>query len=139
MNTMQLLQEIDLHSENCVIIGSGILSAYGIRQSNDIDVVVNEETYRTLASNNRFAAAETHGRAILTDELFEIGTSWYVLGKDRDLDDLKNQSVVIDGVRYVTLAFLLAVKKSWITEDDVRQKDIDDVALIEDYLTQYNQ
>jgi hypothetical protein len=34
------------------------------------------------------------------------------------------------------LDFLLAVKKSWLQDDDVRQKDIDDVELIENYLVE---
>ena len=136
MNISKSLQEIGLHTENCVVIGSSILSAYGIRGTDDIDVVTDSETYDRLASNVRFDEAEDHGREVLTDELFEIGTSWGVLDKDQTLDDLTEHSTVIDGVRYVTITFLLAVKKSWLLDEEVRQKDIDDVKLIEDYLAQ---
>lgn len=34
---------------------------------------------------------------------------------------------------YISLDFLLRVKQSWLQDDDVRQKDIDDVKLIEAY------
>jgi hypothetical protein len=71
---------------------------------------------------------------VLVDEIFEIGTNWGVLGKNQAFDDLYRQSVVIDDVRYVTLEFLLAVKESWLDDDDVRQKDIDDVKLIKTFL-----
>lgn len=134
MNVLNILHEIGLNSENCVVIGSGILSAYGIRDSNDIDVITDEETYSRLVDDNRFIKAKNHGREILTNELLEIGTSWGVLGKDQTFDDLKKHSLVIEGVRYTSIKFLFKVKKSWLQDIDVRQKDIDDVKLIEDYL-----
>ena len=89
---------------------------------------------KELADKKQFTKRQNHGREILDDGLFEIGTSWGVLGKDQTFDDLQKQSVVIDGVRYVTIEFLLAVKKSWLQDDDVRQKDVDDIELIEKYL-----
>ncbi len=130
------LQEIGLNKENSVVIGSGILSALNLRASNDIDVVVPEVEYIRLADSQQFTKSQNHGCEILADELFEIGTSWGVLGKNQTFDELHKESVVIGGVRYVTIEFLLAVKKSWLQDDDVRQKDIDDVKLIEKYLAQ---
>lgn len=116
------------------MVGSGILEAKGIRNSNDVDVVCQENIYRILKQDDRFSRAESYGLEILTDELFEIGTSWGVLGKNYTFNNLIQQSVVIDGVRYITLEFLLAVKESWIKEKEIRQKDVDDVALIKVFL-----
>lgn len=134
MNTKNELNKIGLTPDNSIIIGSGILSALGIRESKDIDVVVDKETYDRLKSDSRFHKAENHGREILADDLLEIGTSWGVLGKNWSFGDFLSKSVVIDGVRYITLEFLLAVKKSWLLDKDVRQKDKDDVQMIEKYL-----
>lgn len=134
MDTRSKLTDIGLTQDNSVVIGSGILSALSLRASNDIDVVVPEAEYSRLADDQQFTKSQNHGREILADELFEIGTSWGVLGKSQTFDDLQKQSVVIDDVRYITIEFLLVVKKSWLQDDDVRQKDIDDVELIEKYL-----
>lgn len=134
MNTRTKLTDIGLTQDNSVVIGSGILSALNLRASNDIDVVVPEIEYSRLADSKQFTKTQNHGREILADDLFEIGTSWGVLGKDQSFDDPRKQSVVVDNVLYVTIEFLLAVKKSWLQDDDVRQKDIDDVELIEKYL-----
>lgn len=134
MDTRSKLRDIGLTQDNSVVIGSGILSALNLRASNDIDVVVPEVEYSRLADNKQFTKSQNHGREILVDELFEIGTSWGVLSKNQTFDDLQKQSVVIDDVRYITIEFLLAVKKSWLNDDDVRRKDIDDVELIEKYL-----
>ena len=134
MDTRSKLTDIGLTQYNSVVIGSGILSALNLRASNDIDIVVPDTEYSRLADKKQFTKRQNHGREILDDGLFEISTSWGVLGKDQTFDDLQKQSVVIDGVRYVTIEFLLAVKKSWLQDDDVRQKDVDDIELIEKYL-----
>jgi len=128
------LATLGLNARNSVVIGSGILDALGMRKSGDIDVVVDEATYARLRDGGHFQEEQRYGRSVLVDDTFEINTHWGVLGKDQTLSDLARQSVTIDDVRYITLDFLLAVKKSWLLDDDVRQKDIDDVRLIEEYL-----
>lgn len=128
------LATLGLNSRNSVVIGSGILNALGIRKSNDIDVVVDEAMYTRLRGDGRFREEQHYGRSVLVDDSFEVGTSWGVLEKDQTLSDLIKRSAIIDDVRYMTLDFLLAVKKSWLQDDDVRQMDIDDVKLIEEYL-----
>ncbi|OGZ04610.1 MAG: hypothetical protein A2604_00315 [Candidatus Liptonbacteria bacterium RIFOXYD1_FULL_36_11] len=138
MDIKRELERIGLTIENSVVIGSGILSALNIRESQDIDVTVNEDVYKRLSADSRFKKAENHGREVLTDGLLEIGTSWGVLNKDYKFDDFLGESVVIDEVRYTTLEFLLAVKQSWLLEKDARQKDIDDVELIKNYLLNKN-
>lgn len=134
MDISTKLGELGLSTDNSIVIGSGILSALSIRNSNDIDVVVDQKAYARLKQDSRFTIGQNHDREILADELFEIGTSWGVLGKEQALDDLTKNSVVIDGIRYITLEFLLAVKQSWLKDDNVRQKDIDDVKLIQEHI-----
>lgn len=128
------LATLGLNSRNSIVIGSGILNALGIRKSGDIDVVVDEATYARIKDGGHFQEEQHYGRSVLVDNNFEIGTSWGVIGKDQTLSDLVEQSITLDEVRYTTLDFLLAVKKSWLRDENVRQKDIDDVKLIEEYL-----
>ena len=123
-------------SDNAIIIGSGILSARNLRESKDIDVVVTEEKYEELSTSDRFRKAKNHGREVLTDDLFEIGTIWTAVGKTWKFDDLLDHSALIDGVRYNSVEFLLSAKKGWLADGDIRQKDVDDVKLIEGYLKQ---
>lgn len=122
MNFRAQLEDLGLNPENSIVIGSGILNALNIRESKDVDLVVDEDTYKRLAQE------------VLNDDLFEISTSWVVMGKSWTLEDLLEKSVVIEGVRYNTIEFLLGAKKSWIANSEARQKDIDDVKLIENYL-----
>lgn len=135
MNIKSKLDELGLNPDNSVIIGSGILSALDLREGKDIDVVVTEDKYKELADNSRFKKEQNHGREILVDDLFEIGTSWTVVGKTWKFNDLLSHSTIVDGVRYNTIEFLLDVKRRWIADGEGRQKDIDDVKLMEQYLT----
>lgn len=134
MNIKEKLNDLNLDSDNSIVIGSGILNALDIRESHDIDLVANKTTYERLKADGRFKISENHGREILTDELFEIGTEWGVLGRSWNFEDLSVKSVVIEGVRYSSPEFLLEVKKSWVATGESRPKDINDIKLIEDYL-----
>lgn len=128
------LRQFGLKTDNSVVIGSGILQALEIRESKDIDLVTTQEIFDHLKKSGKFSVAEDHGREILTDGKYEIGTYWKVLEKLYEFEDFEDESIVIDGVRYITLNFLYRVKKSWLHMDDVREKDTKDVYLIEKYM-----
>ena len=134
MNIKTELVSHGLHCDNSIVIGSGILQVLELRTSKDIDVVVTGEKYAELAQTDRFRKEVSRGRELLKDDVCEIGTVWYVLGKEWKFADFLVHSVVIDGVRYISLEFLLEVKRQWVQDDSVRQKDIDDVYLIEAYI-----
>ena len=138
MNIKNALDEFGLGVENAVVIGSGILQALNIRESRDIDVVTNKETYQRLCADNRLRKEKSHGQVLLANNLLEARTSWFVLGKDWDFEKLSAHSTVIDGVRYNSLQFLLKVKESWLVEGSARPKDINDIKLIKAYLKNKN-
>lgn len=133
-NFKNILEEININSDNGIIIGSGVLQALKIRDSKDIDIVVDEDTYKKLKDSNNFKTEIVYGQEVLKNEIFEIGREWFVLGKPYKFEDLKEPSTIIDDVRYITLDFLYQVKQSWIKQEKPRQKDIDDVKLIELYI-----
>ena len=130
----KVLQKLGLNSNNSIVIGSGILQARGIRKSKDMDIVVTQEIYNSLKKSGKFAISKNHGRETLADNLFEIGTSWNVLGKSYRFKDFENDSIVIDGVRFISLDFLYKAKRSWVDGGYARKKDIKDVKLIEKYM-----
>ena len=62
----------------------------------------------------------------------EIGVGWADdSGFSFVYEDLlrNNQTTVVDGVRYLNLETLLKIKKMW-----AREKDLQDIAMIERYL-----
>lgn len=130
------LQELGLNQDNSIVIGSGILETLGIRKSKDTDIVASQKIYDSLKKSGQFNVTENHGCEILADDKFEIETSWAVLGKSYRFEDFIDKSIIVDGVRYITLNFLYKAKKSWIRRKNARQKDIEDVKLIEKYMGQ---
>lgn len=134
INFKQRLDEYGLNTDNSVVIGSGVMNALGLRESADIDVVVNPETYERLRTEASFVPEVVRGKTLLTGGVFEIGTSWPVLGRDWDYRALLSVSMVIEDVRYITAQFLREAKRSWIHEAEGRDKDVVDVRILEKYL-----
>lgn len=130
----KILYKLGLNPDNSIVIGSGILEALKIRKSKDIDIVATQEIYDSLKKSGKFTVSENHGHEILADDIFEIGTSWTVLGKSYKFEDFIDKSVIIDGIRYITLDFLHKAKKRWARRRNARQKDIVDIELIETYM-----
>jgi hypothetical protein len=131
------LWKLRLNSDNSIVISSGILQALGIRNSKDIDVVVSQEMFNYLKKSGNFKVIKSQGRETLANNMFEIGTNWPVLGKSYKLEDLIKQSLIIEGVRYITIDFLYEVKKSQASKKNVSKKNIEDIKLIEKYIGKY--
>ncbi len=134
MNRLEILRKLGLGVENSIVIGSGIMGILGIRDSDDIDLVVTKDAYEKLTKNSNFHFETHYGREILVDDKIEIGVNWRTLGGLRDFEKLCENSIVIDDVRYCTLDFIYDVKKYWIDHDDSpRDKDFRDLKLIDKY------
>ena len=125
---LRRLNALGLDPANSIVVGSGIMAALGIRPAQDLDLVVSESAYQRLRRRPELVSTQVYGQAILTGDDLEIGRLWPVLGDECDLATLSQRSVVLDGVRYVSLDFLRDVKEHW-----GRDKDRRDVGLIRDY------
>jgi len=126
------LAKYNLDESNSVVIGSGILNSLGIRESRDIDAVLEEKTFQNLKKDSSLIETQNgYGAKLLTNDSVEFSDRWYIdsRGIDLSFEDLVQQSSVIDGVRYVDLELLLEIKKLW-----AREKDLKDVELIQNYL-----
>lgn len=134
MNIKAVLSETHLNSDNAIVIGSGILNALELRKSNDLEIIVPQDRYNTLLSNASFVQKERHGRTSLEQGLLNVGTTWTIVGHTWTFETLLDHSVVLDGVRYITVEFLCNAKTSWLLNGEFRQKDRDDIVLMNAYL-----
>ena len=107
MNIKQQLKKQNLPKGSYIVTGSGILSALGIRESADIDLVVSSSVLPLFSS-------ETSG-------LFEPNTDWF----GKTLDDLLPNACYIDGIPYLSLKGVVEYKARL-----AREKDKNDLALI---------
>ena len=136
MNIKEKLSELSLNTQNSIVIGSGILNALKIRESSDIDLVVDKTTYQKLKRNPLFKITKPFNRQNLEYDTFDIGLSWNIPSAHihYSFEEIFKNSQVIDDVRYISLEFLLKIKKMFLNSPIKREKDVKDIELIEKYL-----
>jgi len=131
LNIQKTLNRYSLNPGNCIVVGSGILNALKLKISKDIDITVKQETYNKLLKLSEFKVEKMYGLEILKSGNLEIGTSLNLAPSNYsyEFDELFQNSIILDNVRYLTLEFLLKIKKEWN-----RDKDRKDIEIIEKYL-----
>ncbi len=136
LNISSILKEYSLTTDNSIVIGSGILNALSIRSCNDLDIVVTAEAFKRLNLDSTFKHSFSLNTNLLVKNTLEIGQELSVKEWNKSLkfEDLKKDSIVINQVRYITLEFLLKLKNIWATNPNPREKDLNDIKVIEEYL-----
>lgn len=109
--------------EYWVLAGSGLVM-HGVREStNDIDIGCTRILFDQLAQNNDSVKTDDDGnRMLVLHDDIEVFENWHVEGITR-----------IDGLPVATVR---SIKKH--KEALGRQKDLDDIVLIDDYLSHKN-
>lgn len=129
------IKKLDLPPEQFIVIGSGILDAYGIRKAKDIDLVVDEALFAELASDSRLATEVRHGEVVRfgvwNGEPVEIWRSWETSDCTgiAGFEALMQERTEVEGINFISLEYVYAWKKA-----KKRTKDTEDIMLIERYL-----
>jgi hypothetical protein len=123
MNFKQKITELNLPEHSYIVVGSGILGALGIRESNDIDLVVDKEVYNNIEKLN-WDKGLWGDHPVLQRDVFDIGHDWY----GETAQDLLKRAQIIDGIPYLSLDEVYEWKKM-----KGREKDLHDVVLIDQY------
>jgi predicted nucleotidyltransferase len=128
MAIVQRIKDLNLPLDQLIVIGSGLLDAYGLREADDIDLVISDTLYRTLKATGRYVEGVKQDETYLVKDKLEIWLSW---GSGVDFAYLQRDGVVIDGVTFVSPNFLMARKYARGSD-----KDIKDIKLLERYLNE---
>lgn len=136
LNIPSKLKEYSLSKDNSLVMCSGILNTLNLRESHDIDLVVDENTFERLKKSGDFEIKHYGNDEMLLNNVFEICKTWEIeeWNKVYRLDDFKKDSVIIDNVRYISLNFLLKYKQLLASRHNPREKDINDIEIIKGYL-----
>lgn len=112
-----------------IVIGSGVMGALGLRESGDIDLVVNSELFNYLESQGwRKEIRHNEEKVLLKDDV----EAWLTWGNAKEpvfFEQLCIQSIIIDGIRFCSPEYVMQWKKA-----KARPKDIEDVKLLERYI-----
>ncbi len=120
-------KELNLPIEEYAIYGSGPLAVRGVRETDDLDVLITDSLYQKLKVDYPNSAKE--GK--LTKGKIDMYPSWNWMWGDNvgDLKDAITRAEIIDGVKFITLQDLIDCKRKM-----AREKDFEDIRLIEEYL-----
>ncbi|MFV1917075.1 MAG: hypothetical protein ACC618_01105 [Patescibacteria group bacterium] len=124
------LNSLNLPRDLFAVTSSGAMAVRGLREANDIDVLVTEELWKKLAS--KYPLRRTpKGFFIKLSKNVEVMGGWSNTQKN-DLEGAGRQiknAERIDGIRFVRLSDVKKFKKKV-----GRKKDFEDIKLIDSYL-----
>ena len=127
MSVADRVRQLNLPPDQFVVVGGAVLEVLGIRASGDIDLTASDSVLDTLAGDKTWSKQDlTDGSYVYQKDGYEVGNDW--LG--RSFAQLVSDTFEMDGIRYVSLATVMAWKKQ-----HNRPKDQADIKLIWEYLS----
>ncbi len=123
---LEKAKALQLPKGQYVIIGSGLLDAWGLRVSHDLDIVVNVELFETLRNSGAYAIEEKYNDEVLIGDDIEIWRDWKA---DATFEVLLGSAVEVDGVLFAHPDIIMKRK----TERS-SPKDVEDIRLLKEYL-----
>ncbi len=128
MTIIERVKALGLPLDEIVVIGSGLLDALHLRESNDIDLVVSEALFIKLQSTSGYTLSYLHGEQRLEKGDVEIWRTWGAR-EDETYEMLQSEGVEVDGVRFCSPQIIIRHKQERQTPKDVR-----DTRLLREYL-----
>ncbi|MBI2421092.1 MAG: hypothetical protein HYV38_03340 [Candidatus Levybacteria bacterium] len=122
------VKTLNLPKDSYIVFGSGPLAAAGIREVNDIDLLVSEEAYEELEKRGWRKINKGPNDSPLTHDVFEAHDNWNFSSYNPTLKELLANAVYVDEV---PLASLSDVKKWKVASRGA--KHLADIELIDSY------
>lgn len=126
-STVRMVRRLKLPVDSYVVIGGGVLETLGLRDTMDVDLVVNKEQYRRFHDKGWREYIHDDGKRILTHRGYNIMTSYMGM----DVQRLRRNAFVKDDVYFMGLDDLIKSKEAL-----GRTKDLQDAELIREYQRQ---
>jgi hypothetical protein len=125
------LEKLNLPKNKFAITSSGPLGIRNIREINDLDIIVCPDLWDELSKKYKITK-ENDFESIYIGNIQVLGKgSWFTDPTFGDVTFQINNADLFDGCRYVSIKTILEIKKR-----SVRVKDMNDVKLIEKYLSE---
>ncbi len=126
------VRELNLISGKYALFGSVPMTAHGIRECKDIDVILTPDLYEKFRRSGEWREETLpDGDKKLVKEPFDLMKTWWSSDSyHRDVSTLIAEADLMNGIPVVRLEEVLAWKKAF-----AREKDLSDVKLIEEFLS----
>lgn len=123
------VKALHLPKGSYVVFGSSPLAVVGLRETNDIDLLVSQEIYERLRNAGWKKVHKGPNDTPLVYDVFEAHNNWNFSSYNPTLKDLLTKAVEVDGVLFASIEDV----RKWKVVSG-RPKDIIDIKLIDDYL-----
>jgi len=123
LKLLEKLEKLNLPKDKFAVYGSGPLGIRGIREINDLDLIVTTNLWEKLSKVYPIEGSDDE-RKIRIGEIEIVGGP--ILYK---AEKMIKEADIIDGVRYVNLETIMKCKRKM-----GREKDFKDIKLIKNYL-----
>lgn len=131
MTIFEDVKKLNLPIGQYAVVGSGVMSAHGIRQHHDVDLIVTYSLFETL--KNSGWQGVPNRKNVLKKDNYEVDADYKYGEYQPDHDELIRNAEIIEGVPFIRLNELIRFKNAL-----GRDKDKKDVELIEQYLIKRN-
>ncbi len=125
------IKQINFPDDQFAVVSSGSLAVRGIREANDIDIIVTPTLWKDLIKRYQVNINESGVETIALENDIEIlNPSQSIFGNSKviPLSEIIESADVFNGVKFINLDHLKAMKNEL-----GREKDLRDIALIENY------
>ena len=127
MKYLAELKKLRFPADQYAVFGSGPIAIRGLRESNDIDIIVKPALWNKLC--RKYPVEKINHTEVIKLEKIEIFKDWKPWFEDTNA--LIDEAEIINGVRFARLEKVLIWKRAM-----GREKDKADIKLMEGYLKQ---
>lgn len=126
---IQQTKRLDLPRGSFIVFGSCPLAAVGLREANDIDMLVSPEQFTAFEKAGWKLVNKGVDDNPLAKGDFEVHQSWSFSSYNPTLEELLSRADYFDGIPFASLEDV----RKWKAASG-RPKDLADIQLIDDYL-----
>lgn len=123
MSIVERVKKLDLPHDKLVVIGSGVLDAFGLRPADDIDLVLRADLFAQLVKQPEWAVEVKNVELVIRKDDVEAFLSWRRDGRP-NFAELYDDSVEIDGVHFANPRTVIDWKVESATDKDLRDIDM---------------
>ena len=127
------MKELKLPKNSYIVFGSCPLAALGIREANDIDLLVSPEIYATLSGAGWQKENKGPHHTPFVHDVFEAHDNWNFSSYNPTLKDLLTNALEVDDVSFASIEDV----RKWKVASG-RPKDLVDIGLIDQYIGSNN-
>ena len=134
MDIFERVKKLNFPIGEYAVFGSSLLDVWGIRKSNDLDIIATPELFEHLRQDDTWKDDSGDGYELLTKGEADVTTIQNRSTRNYNPDRIKliKEAVIINGVPFVRIEEVIACKK-----DYNRPKDWQDIASVERYMKEH--